>query len=49
MKKGKKYTANETRASIFLWCVIGGETWLHDFGGGSIFYLSDIHFEQIAD
>ena len=28
--------------------VIGEETWLHDFGGRAISYLSGIYFERIS-
>ena len=34
-------------ASTLVRYVIGGETWLRDFGGLAISYLSDIQFEQI--
>ena len=28
--------------------MIGGETWLHNFGGISLSYLSYIYYEQLA-
>ena len=30
-------------------CIIGGETWLHIWGGLDVYYLSDKQFEQLAD
>ena len=35
------------RASILVWYVIGGETWLHELGMGYVYYISYVHFELI--
>ena len=49
MKTSKKYHAKETRASILVRYVIVRETWLNDLGVLADSYLSDIHFERLAD
>ena len=36
------------RASILVRYSIGGETWLHDFMGIAVSYVSLIHFERIS-
>ena len=48
MTISKKYLAKETRASILVRYVIRGDTWLNDFGGIDVFYLSDTHFEILS-
>ena len=45
MNIGKKSIAKEMKQSILVRYVISGETRLHDFGGLSDSYISDIHFE----
>ena len=45
----EKYLANEMRASILDRYVIGREICLHGFGGIAVSYISEIHFEILAD
>ena len=42
MTTSQKLLHKEMRASILVIHVIGGEVWLHNFGGISDYYLSEI-------
>ena len=49
MNRRQKYISKEIRAFILVSYVIDGKTWLHDFVGLLVSYISDIPFELLDD